>query len=430
MSISSPSKGHSLRPVISNSASAPSRHFDRIRSSRLWLVLVNLRTRFLEEHLGLTAGSLTFTTLISLVPLITVMLALFTAFPMFSSFQGALEKYFLQNLIPINIARPVMTGLTQFAMKAKGLGAMGLAFLGITALALMLTIDRTLNLIWRVKRPRPLAQRVLVYWAALTLGPLILGGSIALTSYAVTTGRDLLGDLAGNWSIGFNVMQILILAGGVAGLFHYVPNTHVRWRHAAVGGLFVALAFTAAKSGLAWYLKAVPTYSTLYGAFAIVPIFLIWLYLGWVIMLIGAVLAANAPSLGGGMPRRPDTPGVSFALALDVLRELWRVQGTGRGGLASSQLAHAIRVDPLQLEGVLDSLVGLDWIGRLEEGGAQRLVLLCQPSLTPAHRLLNAMLAERGAALAPLWQRSDWDRLTLADLLGDLLAEPQGAPQA
>nr|WP_295079822.1 YihY family inner membrane protein [uncultured Roseateles sp.] len=426
MSISSPSKGQSLRPVISNSASVSSRHFDRIRSSRLWLVLVNLRTRFLEEHLGLTAGSLTFTTLISLVPLITVMLALFTAFPMFSSFQGALEKYFLQNLIPVNIARPVMTGLTQFAMKAKGLGAMGLAFLGITALALMLTIDRTLNLIWRVKRPRPLAQRVLVYWAALTLGPLILGGSIALTSYAVTTGRDLLGDLAGNWSFGFNVVQILILAGGVAGLFHYVPNTHVRWRHAAVGGLFVALAFTAAKSGLAWYLKAVPTYSTLYGAFAIVPIFLIWLYLGWVIMLIGAVLAANAPSLGGGMPRRPDAPGVGFALALDVLRELWRVQGRGQGGLASSQLAHAIRVDPLQLEGVLDSLVSLDWVGRLEEGGAQRLVLLCQPSLTPAKRLLNAMLAEHSAGLASLWQRSDWDRLTLADLL----AEPQGVPQA
>ncbi|WP_197047036.1 YihY family inner membrane protein [Paucibacter sp. KBW04] len=391
--------------------------FAQVRQSRLWLVLVNLHARFKEEHLGLTAGSLTFTTLISLVPLLTVMLALFTVFPMFSSFQVALEKYFLQNLIPANIARPVLTGLTQFAAKAKGLGSMGVALLGFTALALMLTIDRTLNLIWRVKRPRPIAQRVLVYWFALTLGPLILGGSIVLTSYAVTTGQDLLGDLPGNWSFFLSLVQVLIMAAAVSGLFHYVPNTHVRWRHAAFGGLFVALALSLAKWGLAWYLKHVPTYSTLYGAFAVVPVFLIWLYLGWVIVLIGAVLSANAPSLAGGMPRRPEAPGVQLELALDVLRALWRAQREGRGGLSSSALALTLRVDPLQLEAVLDSLVGLDWVGRLEEGGVQRLVLLCAPEQVPAQALLQATVAQRTPGLQQLWARSDWDRLRLVDLL-------------
>ncbi|MDC8785147.1 YihY family inner membrane protein [Roseateles koreensis] len=386
--------------------------------TRLWRLVTDLRTRFQEEHLGLTAGSLTFTTLISLVPLLTVMLALFTAFPIFSSFQSALEKYFLQNLIPANIAHPVMVGLSQFAAKAKGLGSMGLVFLGFTALALMLTIDQTLNQIWRVKRPRPIAQRVLVYWAALTLGPLILGASIAFTSYAITTGQDLLGDLPSKWHKALNGLQLLVMAGGVAGLFHYVPNTHVRWRHAFLGGLFVAVAFSVAKWGLALYLKAVPTYSTLYGAFAIVPIFLIWLYLSWVIMLIGAVLAANAPSLAGGMQRRREAPGMGLELALDVLRALWLAQQEGLGGLASSALARRLRLDPLQLEGAVDSLVALDWVGRLEEGGAQRLTLLCAPSQVPAATLIRALLAERSPALGPLWRYSDWDHLSLAHLLG------------
>lgn len=384
-----------------------------------WLqTVLSLRQRFREDRLGLTAGSLTFTTLISLVPLLTVMLALFTAFPIFSSFQGALEKYFLKSLIPDNIARPVLAALTQFAAKANRLGAVGLVVLGFTALALMLTIDRTLNAIWRVKRPRPIAQRVLVYWAALTLGPLLLGASLTLTSYAISAGEGLVSSMPVSVAALLNSLELVVMAGAVAGLFHYVPNTDVRWRHALLGGIFVALAFSAAKSGLAFYVKQVPTYSTLYGAFATVPIFLIWLYLGWVIMLVGAVLAANAPSLGQRMLRRPEVAGLAFELALEVLRELWRSQRRGEGGLSSLALAERLRVDPLQLEPVLDQLLELDWLGRLEEGGAQRLVLLCRPEQTLAEPLLQTLLAGRSAGLAPLWQRSDWERLSVAALLG------------
>ena len=150
-----------------------------------WLdTLRTLRQRFREDRLGLTASSLTFTTLISLVPLVTVMLALFTAFPMFAKFQDALQKYFLQTLVPDSIARPVLGALTQFAAKANRLGGFGLVVLLFTAVTLMLTIDRTLNGIWRVRKPRPIAQRVLIYWAAVTLGPLLLGVSLTFTSYA------------------------------------------------------------------------------------------------------------------------------------------------------------------------------------------------------------------------------------------------------
>jgi membrane protein len=122
-----------------------------------------LRERFRDDRLGLTASSLTFTTTIALVPLFTVVLAVFTAFPMFSKLQGALQTWLVQSLVPDSISRQVLGYLTQFAKQASRLGAVGLAVLFITALALVLTIDRTLNGIWRVRRQRPLAQRVMIY---------------------------------------------------------------------------------------------------------------------------------------------------------------------------------------------------------------------------------------------------------------------------
>ena len=383
-----------------------------------WLqTLATFRQRFREERLGLTAGSLTFTTLISLVPLLTVMLAIFTAFPMFSSFQSSLEQYFLKSLIPPNIAKPVLGALTQFAAKANRLGVVGLVALGITALMLMLTIDRTLNAIWRVHRPRPMAQRVLVYWAALTLGPLLLGGSLTLTSYAISVGQGLFTKMPGDMAALLRSADIVLLGLAMAGLFHYVPNTHVRWRHAVLGGVFVSLGFALAKSLLAWYVKQVPTYSTLYGAFATVPIFLIWIYLGWVIVLLGALLAANAPALMGRLHLRADTPGQPLALALEALRELWRAREAGLSGHTDLGLARALAVDPLQLSPIIERLLGLDWVGRLEEDGAQRLVLLCTPERVAAEPLLRAFLAGREGLLGNLWAQGDWATLTLDRLL-------------
>ena len=152
-----------------------------------WLdAALTLRERFREDRLGLTASSLTFTTTIALVPLITVALAVFTAFPMFAKFQDVLQKWLVESLVPDNIARQVLGYLSQFAGKASKLGVAGLAALLASALALVFTIDRTLNSIWRVRTPRPFGQRVLVYWAAITLGPVLLGASLSMTSYALS----------------------------------------------------------------------------------------------------------------------------------------------------------------------------------------------------------------------------------------------------
>lgn len=383
-----------------------------------WLsTLQTLRSRFREDRLGLTASSLTFTTLISLVPLVTVMLAVFAAFPIFASFQDSLQKYFLQTLVPENIAKPVLGALTQFASKANRLGTVGLIFLGLAAIALMLTIDRTLNAIWRVRTPRPIAQRVLVYWAAATLGPLVLGVSLSFTSYALSASKGLVGEIPGGVTFLLGTLEFLLMAAGFAGLFHYVPNTHVRWRHAIAGGTFAAVGIELAKRTLGWYLAQVPTYSVLYGAFATVPIFLIWLYLGWVIVLLGAVIAAYAPSLQMRVMRWPDGPGARFQLAVAVLRMLDATRSQGVPGVHLDALSGALRTDPLQIEPIVDTLVELDWVGRLDEPGNPRHVLLCDPATTPAQPLLAKLLMEPSPALSGFWRRAGFDAMTVHELL-------------
>ncbi len=376
-----------------------------------------LRERFREDRLGLTASSLTFTTLIALVPLVTVMLALFSAFPMFASFQGALEKYFLQSLVPDGIAKPVLAALTQFASQATRLGAAGLVVLVITALALMLTIDRALNAIWRVRRPRSIARRVLVYWAALTLGPLLLGISLSLTATALTASRGVIGVLPGSLGLLLNGLEFALLAAGMAALYHYVPNTEVRWRHAIAGGVFVAVGVKLAKGGLAWYLSAMPTYSTVYGAFATVPILLLWVYMGWLIVLWGAVIAAYAPSLSMHVRRQPITPGYRFTLALAVIAELARAKRSPQRGLTLPELAAATATDPLQVEPTVESLRALDWVAWLDEDAGKRVVLLVEPDTAAAQPLVDGMLLEPAAAARRFRERTGIDRLTVGDLI-------------
>jgi membrane protein len=391
-----------------------------MRTLRTWPwfdTLRTLRQRFREDRLGITAGSLTFTTLIALVPLVTVMLAVFSVFPIFASFQGALEKYFLQSLVPETIARPVLRALTQFAGKASQVGALGLAMLGATALAMMMTIDRTLNSLWRVRKPRPLAQRVLVYWAALTLAPLVLGVSLTMTSYALSSSRGFVSAMPGGLSMLLNAFEFTLLASAMAGLFHYVPNTFVRWRHAWAGALFVAIAFEVAKRALAWYVEAVPVFTSVYGAFATLPILLLWIYLGWVIVLLGAVIAAYAPSLQTRVARRPETPGHRFQIALAVLRLLDAARRGQQRGMSMTALSEALRADPLQLEPVVDCLIGIDCVARVDEGGDQRLVLLGEPAAMPAAPLIDSLLLQPASESLSFSRRAGLSKLRLADLL-------------
>lgn len=381
---------------------------------------LTLGERFREDRLGLTASSLTFTTTIALVPFFTVALAVFTAFPMFSKLQGAVQAWLVQSLIPDAIARQVLGYLTQFAGKASRLGAVGLAVLFVTALALVLTIDRTLNSIWRVKRPRPLAQRVLIYWAVMTLAPLLLGASLSMSSYVISASRGIVAAMPGGIQVLLDVIEFVLLVAGLTALYRFVPNTPVRPGHALAGGLFAATGIEIARRLLALYLAKVPTYSAVYGAFATVPILLVWIYVAWVIVLFGAVIAAYLPSLVAGTRRRGGGHGWQFQLALEVLRELHRARTSARRGLSAPQLFTALELDSLQLEPVLETLVALDWIGRVNEVEDQegtRYILLADVHATAVEPLMRHLLLPHSEATAKLWKSGQLSSIYLKDVI-------------
>mgnify|MGYP006165873427 FL=1 len=385
-----------------------------------WHTFQTLKARFRQDRLGLTAGSLTFTTTIALVPLFTVMLALFSAFPVFSRFRKVLEQQVIQGLVPDAIAKQVVLSLTKFAGKASQLGGLGMILLGITAMALMLTIDHTLNGIWRVRRARPITQRVLVYWAALTLGPLLVGASLWMTSYVLSASRGLVDELPGGVGLLLSLIVFALQTAGFAALYRYVPNTFVRWDHAWGGAVFTSVGLELAQKGLALYLSKVPVYATIFGAFAAVPILLVWIYLSWLILLMGAVVVAYTPSLLSQVKRWPDVPGHRFALTLAILKALWAVQPTPERGLSNEALARALRTDPLQIEPLLEALQALDWVGLLNEAGDDhggRFVLLCNPDQTPAVPLLDDLLLRRDGVSEGFWGAARLDTLTLAQVL-------------
>ena len=385
--------------------------------------LLTLRDRFREDHMGLTASSLTFTTTIALVPFFTVALAVFTAFPMFSKMQGALQGWLVDSLIPDYIARQVLGYLTQFSKQASKLGVAGLSILLVTAIALILTIDRTLNSIWRVKKTRPFTQRVLIYWSAITLGPVLLGASLALSAAVVATTSGLVSTLPFSLRFFLNAFQFLLVAAGLAALYRYVPNTYVKWSHAWIGGLFAAAGIEVAKKALALYLASVPTYSLIYGAFATLPILLVWIYVAWVIVLMGAVIAAYLPSLLAGVARRGSGHGWQFQLAIEVLQRLNSVRAISNRGYSASSLAQALQVDVLQLEPVLGVLLELDWIGQLEPNGAvgadeeSNYILLANPDRTLLEPLMQRLLLDKTDSTLPLWLSAGWSDIRLMQVL-------------
>jgi membrane protein len=381
---------------------------------------LTLRERFREDRLGMSASSLTFTTTIALVPFFTVALAVFTAFPMFGKLQSSLQAWLVQSLVPDSIARQVLGYLTQFAGKASRLGVAGLAALLVTALALALTIDRTLNGIWRVRRPRPLSQRVLIYWAVMTLGPLLLAGSLSITSYVVSASRGLVGSVPGGVGLLLDVIEFALLATALTALYRYVPNTPVRTAHAWAGGLFGAVGMELAKKLLAWYIGLVPTYSAVYGAFATLPILLVWIYMAWVIVLLGAVVAAYLPDLMAGTRRRATSHGWQFQLALEVLQQLHGARSSARRGMSATQLSETMQVDSRQLEPVLEALVQLDWIGRLNEvqdEAETRYILLADVQSTALEPLMRHLLLPASEATAKLWKSGQLSSVYLKDVV-------------
>ena len=253
-----------------------------------------------EERVPQAAGSLTFTTLLSVVPFLAVSFALFTRFPVFQRFEKALEELLLKSLLPADISRTVLRYLTQFADNANGLTWAGSLFVLVTAITMMLTVENALNRIWQVKKPRPIVKRVALYALMLAIGPPALGASLWATSYVLSASLGWIGSLPPSLRFVLNLGPVLLGALALASLFYFVPNTRVRRRDAIVGGVLASIGFELGKRGFAAYLVKVPTYKAVYGAFAAFPVFLLWVYFSWLVTLTAAIVTAN---LAGKRPR-------------------------------------------------------------------------------------------------------------------------------
>ncbi len=326
------------------------------------------RRRLREEKLQQVAGSLTFTTTLALVPLLTIILALFTTFPIFTNFRASMDAYFVQTMMPKGISNTVISNLTQFASKAKSLSAVGAVALLFTSAAMMGLIERSFNQIWRVKRIRPLGQRIVIYWALVTLGPLLFGLSISASAqlFMATSGIARAAPLA---SVIFNTLiSVGLTTGGFTLLYMAVPNRHVEWRDAVWGGVVAALAFEIAKRLFAMFIRQFPTYAVIYGALAALPLFLLWIYVSWMITLIGALLTAALPVVKYERWWYKPVPGGAFVDAIAILKVLHgSAHSTDTALVPSSVIRAHTRFGYDEMTTLLEKMLRAGWVGRVQE---------------------------------------------------------------
>jgi membrane protein len=324
--------------------------------------------RFRDERCFQLCGSLTFTTLLALVPLVTIMLTVMTAFPVLSGMSDRLREFVTDNLVPTASSRVVTVYVQQFAENAARLTAAGVTLLGAAAIMLMLTIDRAFNTIWRVKRPRPLIQRVLIYWSVLTIGPLLIGGSLTLWSWLLSASMNTAQHVPEITLVMLKIVPLILTGVAFALLFRLMPNRQVSLLDASVGGILAAIAFEGMKLGFGNFITHFSTHRLVYGAFASLPIFLVWVYLSWVVVVFGAVITAVLPYWRTGGVKREGVPGSQFIDALDILGMLWRAHREGRV-FNLQQLRSVVKLSWEDMEAILDQLVDAGWVAKLQGNG-------------------------------------------------------------
>jgi membrane protein len=348
---------------------------------RWWIAFTRLVSqRINEQQLPQVAASLTFTTVLSLVPLATVVLAIFTAFPMFDRLQSSLQGYLIDSFFPETLSETILTYVTQFSDKAKGLTAVGIVFLGVTALTTMFTVDRVFNQIWNVKRQRPLMNKVVLYWAVLSLAPVLIGLSISVSTALVSQTMDNLGPRLVGLFPALSVIPLILTVLAFAFVYKIVPNRAVHWKDAMMGVLMAAILFEISKRAFTAYITHFPSYTALYGALAAFPIFLLWIYVSWIIVLLGASTVAALPVARSGYWNDVKRPGERWLQGLSVLVELEKSRQQAKPGMTMEQLRICARVPPDQLDEILSQLIDHGVIGLLDSvRGDDRFALICDP---------------------------------------------------
>ncbi len=350
----------------STSAKARSRRYDP-RFFRA--LLAHLWRHFRSDRLFEVAGALSYTSLLALVPLLAVGLGVISSFEVFQNWSGNLQDFIFKNFVP-SVGEEVKTYLQVFMASTSKLTIVGTMFLVITALALMSAVESAFNRIWRVAIPRSFLSRVVMFWAVLTLTPLLMGAGLALTASRSIDGLGF-GLLSQVWIETLAIFIFTWLA--LALMFILVPNRQVNWRHALIGGLVSTLLFQLAKKIFVLYVSNA-NYKTAYDSLATIPIFLFWIFISWVVVLLGASLTAALTTF---RYRKSDwhwPPELELQLLFRLLRDLLKAQQKG----AVLSLEEILLREPAASDGqILGMLHQLNQAGMVAQAEDNRWLLSC-----------------------------------------------------
>jgi membrane protein len=368
--------------------------------------------RFLADGCFAASGALSYTTLVSLVPLAVIAFGSLSAFPIFAQVHDQLLALVFRNLVP-SIGEQAAWWFRTFADSAAKTTAIGVAGIAATGILLLVTVEDQLNLIWRVTSPRPWVQRILAYWTLITLGPLLIGISLSLSTYfeiaarQVGFGEEAVAWIASSWLHGVaRAVPALLEFIALTLLYCLIPNCAVRWRDGALGAAIATLAIEILKVGFSIYIGAASFYQTVYGALAIIPIFLLWMYISWMAVLLGAVVAAALPNWRidervGTIP----SGGVRLGFSLALIAGLARAQRRGEAK-STPELAAELGVATTVIDEHLKPLAEAGFAAHTQDG---RWVLSWSPETATLHDLYEALhlpLAGRWTEhVSAPWQR-------------------------
>ncbi|QFU74900.1 YihY family inner membrane protein [Halioglobus maricola] len=295
---------------------------DKMRGA--WRRACYLFSRFREDRCSENAAALTYMSLFAMVPLLTVLYTMASAIPTFQGLEEQMQEFLFQHLMP-DTSSDVESYLSDFSRQAKNLTGPGIIFLVITAVLMLRNIEKAFNLIWRARENRSAVSSFLLYWAVLSLAPVALGLALGISTYLSSFSHMLDDyDIFGAKAFLLKISPILLSSAAFTLLYIAVPNCRVPFKHTIVGGVVTALAFHGARTVFT-DLVVGSSYTFIYGAFAAVPLFLLWIYLSWNIVLMGGILVHSLSAYQNA--EQASRPNV--LKALDVLYLFWTKQQAG-----------------------------------------------------------------------------------------------------
>ncbi|HEB55998.1 MAG TPA: YihY family inner membrane protein [Gammaproteobacteria bacterium] len=348
------------------------------------------------------AASLTFTSLLALVPLLSVAFSLFSILPLFSGWLDTVEQFVLNTFVP-TVGEGVQNYVLDFVHRTAGLSTIGSIGLFVTAILLLNTIDVAFNRIWRVKRTPRTLIRLLLWLIFLLLGPLILAASLTATTFVMALPH--VSEMLNSFGLQTMILTMLPMLATcllLAVMYHWIPNIPVRWRHAFSGAAVAAILFEIAKYLFALYIAWFPTYELLYGALAAIPLLLIWIHVSWLIVLLGAEITYNLEIFQ--VPGKAGATDFELVQAFRLLGYLWQNEKrSGGGALSLDELKAKQEWQDTKLPALLEKLRLAGFVYKITKNNWRLTDNFAQLSLLDLYRRLAVSAPEKDG----IWSKLD-----------------------